>query len=263
MTDTGSRFPAGTFAPAPGRNSIGRILLAQTRMEAVLILRHGEQLLLSVFIPLALLVGFTLVPVLDAEDPLRAVYPFSLAVASMSAGFTGQAIAVGFDRRYGALKRIGASGLPKWAIISGKTGAVLCVSILQYVLFTAVAVALGMRAPIGEFAAAFGIMLLGTAVFTVIGLLMGGTMSAELILALANLIWFVLVGAAALVALGPGLSDGAVDALSVVPSVALTEAIMGAFESRIEWICGLILLAWFAVAAWAALRWFRFDSTSD
>ncbi|WP_448850795.1 ABC transporter permease [Corynebacterium sp. 335C] len=263
MADTASRFPAGTFTPAPGRNSIARILLAQTRMEATLILRHGEQLLLSVFIPLALLVGFTLVPVLDAEDPIRSVYPFTLAVAAMSAGFTGQAIAVGFDRRYGALKRIGASGLPKWAIIAGKTTAVLCVSALQYVLFTVVALALGMRAPVAAFVAAFGIMLLGTVVFTVLGLLMGGTLSAELILALANLIWFVLLGAAALVAVGPELSDAAVTALSVIPSVALTEAIMGVFEGRVAWFCYIVLLVWAVIGAWVAVRYFRFESTDD
>ena len=120
-------FQPGTFSPAPQRASIGAMVRAQALIEAKLFLRHGEQQLLSMIIPLALLIGLTLVPVLDDADPVQRVFPFTLAIAGMSAGFTGQAIAVAFDRRYGALKRIGASGVPAWTIIVGKVVAVASV----------------------------------------------------------------------------------------------------------------------------------------
>ena len=43
-----------------------------------------------------------------------------MSLAVISTAFTGH-IAVAFDRRYGALKRIGATALPVWGIIAGKS----------------------------------------------------------------------------------------------------------------------------------------------
>ena len=68
-----------------------------------------------------------------------------MMVAIMSTAFTGQAIAVGFDRRYGALKRLGATPLPRWGIIAGKSAAVVIVVAMQSLLFGAIGFALGWR----------------------------------------------------------------------------------------------------------------------
>ncbi|MEX3528720.1 ABC transporter permease [Corynebacterium xerosis] len=258
-----TRFPEGTFAPAPKRAPMGRVLASQTKLESTLIWRHGEQMLLTMIIPLAMLVGFTLVPVLDREDPIVTVFPMVLAVATMSAGFTGQAIAVGFDRRYGALKRIGASALPKWGIIAGKAGAVAIMVTAQFLIFSAAALALGYRAPVAAFALAYVVTMLGTTAFTAMGLLMGGTLGAELILGLANLIWFVLLGAATFVAVGPELGDGARTALTLLPSVALTESLIAAFDGRLAWYPLAVLAAWGLACAIAATRLFRFEAKGD
>ena len=43
----------GTFSPAPGGASLSRMVLAQSRMEARLLLRNGEQLLLAIVITCA------------------------------------------------------------------------------------------------------------------------------------------------------------------------------------------------------------------
>ena len=48
---------AGTFTPAPGAAPLSRMVLAQARMEARLMLRNGEQLLLAIVIPVIVLVG--------------------------------------------------------------------------------------------------------------------------------------------------------------------------------------------------------------
>ncbi|AWZ16199.1 alpha-galactosidase [Streptomyces sp. ICC1] len=61
----------------------------------------------------------------------------------MSTAFTGQAIATGFDRRYGVLKRLGASPLPRWALMAAKTLPVLVTDVLLIALLTALACALG------------------------------------------------------------------------------------------------------------------------
>ncbi|PKZ40670.1 multidrug ABC transporter permease, partial [Kytococcus schroeteri] len=101
------------------------------KIESLLFLRHGEQQLLSMVIPLGLLIGLTLIPGDDASHAVTRIFPMALAIALMGAGFTGQAIAVAFDRRYGALKRIGAAGVPTWALIAGKVVAVCIVVLLQ------------------------------------------------------------------------------------------------------------------------------------
>ena len=126
-------FPAGTFRPDPHRASTRTMLRAQAIIEAKLFLRHGEQLLLSFIIPVCMLVAITLLPVIEQDDPMRVGFPIVLAVAAMSSGFTGEAISLAFDRRYGALKRTGASGVPAGLIIVGKILGLVAVAIIQII----------------------------------------------------------------------------------------------------------------------------------
>ncbi len=79
------------------------MLAAQYGLELKLLLRNGEQLLLTMFIPITLLIGLTLLPPLGSFGAHRvAVFvPAIMALAVISTAFTGQAIAVAFDRRYG------------------------------------------------------------------------------------------------------------------------------------------------------------------
>ena len=107
------------------------------------------------------------------------------------------------------------------------------------------------------------VTMVGTTAFTAMGLLMGGTLGAELILGLANLIWFILLGAATFVAVGPELGDGSRAALTVLPSVALTESLIAAFDGRLAWYPLAVLIVWGAVCAVAATRLFRFEAKGD
>src|SRR5699024_11319953 len=68
-----------------------------------------------------------------------------LALAVMSTSFTGLAIGTGFERRYGVLKRLGATPLPRFGLLVAKTLAVLAVQALQIIVLCAVASALGDR----------------------------------------------------------------------------------------------------------------------
>ena len=104
------------------------MVAAQFGLELKLLLRNGEQLLLTMFIPITLVVGLRLLP-MGSFGPNRAAtfVPAIMALAVISTAFTGQAIAVAFDRRYGALKRLGATALPVWGIITGKSLAVVTV----------------------------------------------------------------------------------------------------------------------------------------
>src|SRR5207248_8188765 len=118
--------------------------LAQTRLETSLLARNGEQLLLTIVIPTVVLILFAKTSVADIPKPrVDFLVPGVLALAVMSTAFTGQAIATGFERRYGVLRRLGTTPLPRSGLIAAKTIAVLAVEALQVALLVAVGFALG------------------------------------------------------------------------------------------------------------------------
>jgi len=254
-----SAFPAGTFTPDPRPNSVPRMLAAQFGLELKLLLRNGEQLLLTMFIPITLLVGLTLLPLGSFGANRAATFvPVIMALAVISTAFTGQAIAVAFDRRYGALKRLGATPLPVWGIIAGKSLAVVAVVFLQSLILGSIGFALGWRPALAGLVFGGAIIALGTAGFAALGLLLGGTLRAEIVLAVANLLWFVFAGLGALT-IETGMIPASVKWLSrLTPSGALTEALSQAMSVSVDWFGVVVLAAWGAVAALAALRWFRF-----
>ena len=251
------KLTPGIFAPAPQRASFGQMAAAQGRIEAKLMLRHGEQLLLNVLIPAAILVAAHFAPILGENTEFDVLVPMVFAVAATGAGFTGQAIAVAFDRRYGALKRTGASGVPPWTIIVGKILGVLATVVVQLVVLGAIALALGWRvSPAG---AVFGLatLLVGVAAFTAMGLLMGGTLRAELVLALANLIWLVLMGILGWVGYSGDIAHAGW--WNAVPTVALAGALVQALSLQVNWVAWASLAAWGVAPMTAAVRLFRFD----
>ncbi|CAM2769169.1 ABC transporter permease [Skermania piniformis] len=255
---TAARFAPGMFTPDPGPNRWPAMLSAQSRMELTLLLRNGEQLLLTMIIPVALLLGLCLLPIPGlGEHAVDRVVPGVTMVAVMGTAFTGQAIAVGFDRRYGALKRLGATALPRWAVIAGKSIAVLIVVALQALLLGTIGIALGWRpSPAGVVLGAL-IIGLGTVSFATMGLLLGGTLKAEVVLALANLAWF------GLLAVGSFALAGAPETVRTIarllPSGALGNALYEATQVRVDGFGIAVLAGWALVCGWAAVRWFKFD----
>ncbi|WP_330180020.1 ABC transporter permease [Nocardia sp. NBC_01503] len=260
MTETINRFAPGTFTPAPQPTTRAKMLTAQTRMELILLLRNGEQLLLTMFIPITLLIGLTLLPLSGLGDHrVDRVVPAVMMVAIMSTAFTGQAIAVGFDRRYGALKRLGATPLPRWGIVAGKCSAVLIVVVLQSILLGGIGIALGWRPSLTGLLLGAIVIALGTVTFGALGLLLGGTLKAEIVLALANILWFVMLGTASLVFMSDDL-PGAVSLIArIIPSGALSECLEQALRNSIDWYGLAVLAAWSTVSGWLATRFFRFD----
>jgi ABC-2 type transport system permease protein len=259
---TSPQFSAGTFAPDPRPNTVARMLAAQFGLELKLLLRNGEQLLLTMFIPITLLAGLTLLPLEpfgDGPATRAAVFvPAIMALAVIATAFTGQAIAVAFDRRYGALKRLGATALPVWGIIAGKSLAVVAVVFLQSILLGAIGFALGWRPPAAGLALGAAVIALGTAAFAALGLLLGGTLRAEIVLAIANLLWFVFAGFGALTLDNDTVPTAMKWAARLTPSGALTEALSQAMTVSADWFGIAVLAVWGAVAGLGALRWFRF-----
>jgi len=124
--------PAVLFAPDPGAAQLGRMITAQATLETRTLLRNGEQLLLILIIPLLLLTAFSLEPLINFGTGLPRIdflTPGIIALAVMSTAFTSQAIATGFERRYGVLKRLGATPLSRGGLIAAKTLTVIGVEL--------------------------------------------------------------------------------------------------------------------------------------
>lgn len=188
-------FAPGTFTANPGRAGAAAMLRAAAAQELRITLRNGEQLLLAFLIPLAALIGMTLVTVGDLPEPrVDTVTPGIMALALMSAAFTSQAIITGFDRRYGVLKALAATGFPRWLLLGAKCLATFVIVAVQLALLAAVAVLALDWHPRGNPVWVLLLVLLGIAAFIGLALLLGGTMRAEAVLGIANLVWLVLVG---------------------------------------------------------------------
>ncbi|WP_344970280.1 ABC transporter permease [Streptosporangium fragile] len=233
------------------------MVAAQTGAEIRAILRNGEQLLLTMIIPVLLLVGFSAAPLVDVGGSrVDFTTPGVLALAVMSTAFTGQAIATGFERRYGVLKRLGASPLSRTGLMLAKTLAVIAVEVVQVAVISVVAVALGWR-PAGSPLTAGLLIVLGTAAFSGLGLLMAGTLRAEATLAAANLVYLVLLGCGGVIFPLSKFPESVRPVLELLPISALT----GGLRSVLAGGAGLPLAAMAVLAAWAAVSLFLTSRT--
>ncbi|MBB6416812.1 ABC transporter permease [Streptomyces sp. AK010] len=258
MTATGT----GMYTPRPGAAPLSRMIASQAALETKMLLRNGEQLLLTVVIPTLLLVLFSTVDIVDtgAGEAVDFLAPGILALAVMSTAFTGQAIATGFERRYGVLKRLASSPLPRWGLMTAKTLSVLVTEILQVILLTVIAFALGWS-PQGNPVAVLLLLVLGTAAFSGLGLLMAGTLKAEATLAAANLVFLLLlVGGGVIVPLDK-FPAGAQDVLGLLPIAALSDGLRDVLRhgAGMPWGDLGILAVWAVVGLAAAGKFFRWE----
>ncbi|MBM7510419.1 ABC-2 type transport system permease protein [Nocardioides salarius] len=243
----------GTFTPRPGGAPLHRQVVAQARMEARLMLRNGEQLLLAVVIPVIVLVGAVAGSArvgLDLDGrPVDVFTPGVLALAVMSTAFTSLAIATGFERRYGVIKRLGSSPLPRTGLLAGKVLALLLVELLQLVVVGGVALLLGWSpaASAAAVAGAVATAALGTAAFAALGLFVAGVLRAEATLAAANLVYLLLLAGGAVV-LPATAYGGFGEVVRWLPSGALGG---GMRDALIDGQVALLPLA--VLAGWAAL----------
>ncbi len=223
---------------------------AQARVELTLTLRRGESLLLTLGIPVLLLAFFSVVDVLPlppgVDQPVDFLAPGILALAVMSSAMVSLAIATGFERSYGVLKRLGSTPLGRPALLAAKTGAVLVIEMLQMVVLVAVAGLLGWR-PSGNLAAAAAAVLLATVAFAGLGLLMAGTLRGEVTLAAANGLYLVLLLLGGMVFPLDRLPAGLEGVAELLPAAALTSALDAALSSP----AALAAQPWAVLAAWA------------
>jgi ABC-2 type transport system permease protein len=249
--------PDRPSAAAPARQRV----LSRAAFETRMLLANGEQLLVSVVLPALALVGLTIatVPDLGPEPRADVALAGALALAVVSTAFTGQAISTGFDRRAGVLRLLGTTPLGRGGLLTAKCLAVLSVLAVQVVVLGALGLALGARPEAGGILPMLVTLLLGSATFVALALLLAGTVRAEAVLAIANLVWVLLLGLGVL--FPTDLLPGALGTVAaLLPSGALGDAARTAFvDGGWPWQQWAVLAAWGLVGGALTRRFFRWS----
>ena len=242
--------------PAPLLRSVA----TQVGVETRLTLRRGENLLAMIGLPVAALGFFGTLGVAGGRS-LETLVPSVLALALVASGLVNLAIATGFERGYGVLKRLGGSPLGRDGLIAAKVVVVGAIAILQVVALVALALAIGWRPASDASVLLLGLaVVVGSATFSSLGLLIAGTLRAEATLVLANVLFLVaLLLGGVLVPLEDLPAPLATLALAS-PVGALADAFRAALGGGAGYVASLaIVAAWGLVAAVVTIRAFRWE----
>ena len=168
-------------------------------------------------------------------------------------------IATGFERSYGVLKRLGATPLGRPRLVAAKTLGVVAVELVQFAVLIPVAFGLGWD-PDADWPAAIAGILLGTAAFAGLGLVLSGRLRAEVNLAASNGIYLLLLVVSGMMFSLEELPSGARSVARLLPSSALADVLRGTLGSGSAparaWI---VLAAWAVAAPVLAARAFRWE----
>ncbi|MFM7687003.1 MAG: ABC transporter permease [Actinomycetota bacterium] len=235
----------------------------QFRTELGLTLRNGEQLLLTLGIPVLLLVFFSLVDVLPTgtAEPVDFLAPGVLALAVMSTSMVSLGIGTGFERSYHVLKRLALTPLGRPRLVLAKIATVAMVELLQFAVLVPVAYALGWSPSSPNWLAAICAVLLGTAAFAGIGLTLAGRLRGEVNLAAQNGLYLVLLLLGGMVVPFEKLTEALRVVAHALPSGALADVLRetigtGGVQPATSW---LVLAIWAAVTPLLAAALFRWD----
>lgn len=250
------------LSPRPGAAKRSKAVAATARLEVSLMMRNGEQLLLTLGIPVIMLIALSTLHFVNL-GPGKAINwatPGVLTLAVMSTAFTATAIATGFDRRSGALTLLGSTPLGRSGLLLGKTLAVVVIELIQFAILVPLAFALGWQ-PAGDPIFAIFYLVLGTATFTALAVALAGALRAEAVLAVANAIWLVLLLVGGVIIPLDRLPHGLALIAAATPSGALGAGLRSVLVHG-DIVAGwptLVLLIWLAVGVGVAVKTFSWD----
>lgn len=232
-------------------------------MELRLLLRNGENLLVTLGIPLAVLVFFGFVPVLPTgqTSAVGFLVPGVLTLSVMGSSLVSLGISTGFDRAYLVLKRLGATPLRRAELVAAKATAVLAVQAVQIALVVAVGAALGWtpRTSTTHLALALAAVVLASVAFAGIGLALAGGLPAFATLAAANAVFLFLMLVSGIIFPLDRLPAALQTVARVFPSTWLADILRAATDGAAVPAAGMLVLAAWAVGAAilaaAVFRW--------
>jgi len=241
------------------------MVAAQAGLEVRTLARNGEQVLLTLIIPVLLLVVFSSEALISVGRGSRIgfIVPGILALAVMSTSFTSLAIGTAFERRYGVLKRLGATPLSRTGLIAAKAASVLTVQCGQVAIIVVVGLLLGWQpvlTPVSVVSALL-VFVVGSAAFCGLAMLMAGTLRAEATLAAANLVYLVLLGVGGVLFPLAKFPAAARPALRLLPSGAMSDGLRMAlrYGAGLPARDLLVLVAWALAGIALAARTFRWE----
>jgi len=241
------------------------MIAAQAGLELRGLVRNGEQLLLTLIIPVLLLVVFSSEALISVGRGSRIgfIAPGILALAVMSTSFTSLAIGTGFERRYGVLKRLGATPLSRGGLVAAKGLTVLAVEAGQVVLIAIVSALLVWNPVVTAVSviSALLVIVAGSAAFSGLAMLMAGTLRAEATLAAANLVYLVLLGIGGVVFPLAKFPAAVRPALRLLPSGAMSDGLRAVLRhgAGLPVRDLLVLAGWAIVGIGLAARFFRWE----
>jgi ABC-2 type transport system permease protein len=240
-------------------------LVAQTRAEVQMTVRRGETLLLTIGIPVLLLIFFsqTHVTASPAAHRINFIAPGILALCVLSTSLVALSIATGFERSFGVLRRLHVTPLGQRRLIGAKIAGVLVTELLQVAVLSGVALLLKWHphgGAIGGFQVAI-LLILGSAGCAGIGLLLAGSLRAEVNLAASNGLYLVLLLVSGIVVPVTSLPTFVQKIVVGLPPGAMADGLhrvlgQGRTPSIADWIS---LAVWAVLAPLLAARTFRFD----
>jgi ABC-2 type transport system permease protein len=245
-----------------------RAIAAMTAMELRLVARRGENLFATIVIPTLVLVLFSSVSILPtgARRPVDFLLPGSIALGIIATSLVSLGITTAYDRSYGVLKRLGGSPLSRPELLAARILTVLVVEAVQVALLVATAIVVLGWSPPGGTSVALAIVsvAVGTAAFAGLGLLLAGTLRAETVLALANVLFlaFLVVGGVIVpIDRLPGPLAAVAAALPAAPLSELLRVAFGSVAGATTDIAGQVVLlaGWAVVTIVAAARTFRWE----
>src|SRR5437763_3471639 len=243
--------------------SPGRQILTQTQFELLLTLRRGDNILVTLIVPVVLLIFFTSLNIVPAVSgsAVNFLLPGILALAVMAAGMVNLGIATAYERYYGVLKRLGSSPLPRSGLIIAKVISILVLEVVQVILVVVVAAALYGWQPAGSPILAILVMALGTVTFAAIGLAMAGALRAELTLAGANALFllFILLGGGILPLSHLPAPVAAI--AQFLPAAAFTQALLATMSNGTAFpgFALVVLAVWAVAVLFIAIRTFQWE----
>lgn len=261
MATTSTTTPA---LEQPRAASFGKLLFHQARTELMMTLRQGERILVTLFIPVLLLIGFNALKITMApagETTIEFLLPGILALAIISAGMVSLGIATAYERNYGVLKRLGSSPLNHGTLILAKIISIIMLEIIQTIVLVAVAVIFYDWRPTGSLPLALLAAVLGTIAFSALGLAMAGGLRAPATLATANALYLIFVF------IGGGLfplsflPDPLANVAQLLPAAALTQALQNTMIANQPFPGGafLILAIWTVLILAVAIKAFKWE----
>jgi ABC-2 type transport system permease protein len=254
--------------PAPRPAPAWRAAAALSALELRLTARRGENVLVTLVIPVAVLLFFGGTELLAiAADPVPTLVPGTIALGIVAAGLVNLGIATAFERHYGVLKRLGGAPIDRSTFIASKLAAILVLEVIQLVVLMGAAnLAFAWTpGPAWQPALAVAAVLLGTLAFAALGLLLAGALRAEAVLALANGMFLALLLLGGVILPIDHLPAFLQPIAGVLPSSALADLLRIALDSGASAAATdapqalAILAAWGAAASALAARTFRWE----